>query len=245
MGAQKAAANRNKRAAKRYNKLVKSLKRSNKRSILKFNARVARGKSYFARRVKNNKKRAAFVVFQLRAKRRIVKLAARAAKKREARSKKNMKRRELRQKKHAAKVLKLNRHKESVSKAAKAAKSKARYQAKMEKANKMKEKAKKAKAAAAAVKAAAAAAKAEAAATKLALKKDATIASCPFTGPAQCQNKKKDPWMADDFVTCSWKKPKAAAADAGLAWAGFGGFGSFKETKFPMPAFKMPAMPKW
>merc|ERR1719337_796594 len=100
------------------------------------------------------------------------------------------------------------------------------------------------------------ASKAEAKATKKALAKDAAIKSCPFTGPAMCQNKKKNhkctkvnekkgPWMANDFVTCSWKKPKAAAADSGLAWAGFGGFGAFKETKFEMPAFKMPAMPKW
>merc|ERR1712072_871501 len=120
---------------------------------------------------------------------------------------KKMAMREARQKKHAKKVLKMNRHKESMKKARKAALSKAKFQRKMEKSNKMKEKAKKAKARAAAA--------------------------------------KKGPWMANDFVTCSWKKPKAAAADSGLAWAGFGGFGAFKETKFEMPAFKMPAMPKW
>merc|ERR1719261_1820769 len=151
--------------------------------------------------------------------------------------------REARQKKHAKKVLKMNRHKESMKKARKAALSKAKFQRKMEKSNKMKEKAKKAKAKAAA------AVKAAAKATKKALAKDAAIKSCPFTGPAMCQNKKKNhkctkvnekkgPWMANDFVTCSWKKPKAAAADSGLAWAGFGGFGAFKETKFEMPAFK-------
>merc|ERR1711939_1294322 len=143
--------------------------------------------------------------------------------KREARNKKKMAMREARQKKHAKKVLKMNRHKESTKKARKAA----------EKAS-----------------------KAEAKATKKALAKDAAIKSCPFTGPAMCQNKKKNhkctkvnekkgPWMANDFVTCSWKKPKAAAADSGLAWAGFGGFGAFKETKFKMPKFEMPTMPKW
>jgi len=262
--AQAAAARRNKRAAARYGKTVKYLAHKNKRSIHKFNRRVARGKAYFARRVKSNKRRASFAIFQLRAKNNMVRLAARLAarrerryNKREARNKKKMAMREARQKKHAKKVLKMNRHKESMKKARKAALSKAKFQRKMEKSNKMKEKAKKAKAkAAAAKKAAEKASKAEAKATKKALAKDAAIKSCPFTGPAMCQNKKKNhkctkvnekkgPWMANDFVTCSWKKPKAAAADSGLAWAGFGGFGAFKETKFEMPAFKMPAMPKW
>merc|ERR1719183_1869337 len=238
--AQAAAARRNKRAAARYGKTVKYLAHKNKRSIHKFNRRVARGKAYFARRVKSNKRRASFAIFQLRAKNNMVRLAARLAahrerryNKREARNKKKMAMREARQKKHAKKVLKMNRHKESMKKARKAALSKAKFQRKMEKSNKMKEKA-----------------------NKKALAKDAAIKSCPFTGPAMCQNKKKNhkctkvnekkgPWMANDFVTCSWKKPKAAAADSGLAWAGFGGFGAFKETKFEMPAFKMPAMPKW
>merc|ERR1712010_41055 len=149
------------------------------------------------------------------------------------------KRKESSQKKHAKKVLKLTRHKESVAKAAKAALSKAKYQKSQEKAKKMK---KKAEAAAAA----AAASKAEAAATKASLAHDAAIKSCPFTGPEMCQDKKKNhkcvktnakkgPWMGSDFVTCTFKKP-AAAADAGLAWAGFDTSGGFKETKFSMPA---------
>merc|ERR1712216_994437 len=129
-----------------------------------------------------------------------VRLAARLAahrerryNKREARNKKKMAMREARQKKHAKKVLKMNRHKESMKKARKAALSKAKFQRKMEKSNKMKEKAKKAKAkAAAAKKAAEKASKAEAKATKKALAKDAAIKSCPFTGPAMCQNKKKN-----------------------------------------------------
>lgn len=57
-------------------------------------------------------------------------------------------------------------------------------------------------------------------------------------------NEKKGPWMGSDFVTCTWKKA-APAADAGLSWAGFDTFGGFKETKFSMPAFSMPAMPKF
>merc|ERR1712159_814371 len=83
--AQAAIARRNKRANKRYAKVVKSLKKRNKLATMKFNARVARGKAYFAKRVKSNKKRAAFRVFQLRAKQRIVKLAAKLAAAREAR----------------------------------------------------------------------------------------------------------------------------------------------------------------
>merc|ERR1712010_196139 len=159
------------------------------------------------------------------------------------------KRKESSQKKHAKKVLKLTRHKESVAKAAKAALSKAKYQKSQEKAKKMKKKADEAAAAAAA------ASKAEAAATKASLAHDAAIKSCPFTGPEMCQDKKKNhkcvktnakkgPWMGSDFVTCTFKKP-AAAADAGLAWAGFDTSGGFKETKFSMPAFAMPAMPKF
>merc|ERR1712196_448307 len=124
------------------------------------------------------------------------------------------------QKKRAKKVLKLTRHKESVAKAAKKKAAEA------------------------------------AAATKASLAHDAAIKSCPFTGPEMCQdekknhkcvktNAKKGPWMGSDFVTCTFKKPKAAAADAGLAWAGFDTFGGFKETKFSMPKFSMPAMPKF
>merc|ERR1712010_110135 len=165
------------------------------------------------------------------------------------------KRKESSQKKHAKKVLKLTRHKESVAKAAKAALSKAKYQKSQEKAKKMKKKAEAAKKKAAeAAAAAAAASKAEAAATKASLAHDAAIKSCPFTGPEMCQDKKKNhkcvktnakkgPWMGSDFVTCTFKKPKAAAADAGLAWAGFNTFSGSKETKFSMPAFSMPAMP--
>merc|ERR1712124_170026 len=224
---------------------------------MKFNARVARGKAYFAKRVKSNKARAKFVIMQLRAKNKMVKLAAKLAARREARSKKNMKKKELSQKKRAKKVLKLTRHKESVAKAAKAALSKAKYQKSQEKAKKMKKKAEAAKKKAAeAAAAAAAASKAEAAATKASLAHDAAIKSCPFTGPEMCQDKKKNhkcvktnakkgPWMGSDFVTCTFKKPKAAAADAGLAWAGFDTFGGFKETKFSMPKFSMPAMPKF
>merc|ERR1712196_487433 len=115
---------------------------------------------------------------------------------------------------------KLTRHKESVAKAAKAALSKAKYQKSQEKAKKMKKKAEAAKKKAAE---AAAAAKAEAAATKASLAHDAAIKSCPFTGPEMCQDKKKNhkcvktnakkgPWMGSDFVTCTFKKPKAAAA---------------------------------
>merc|ERR1719375_1244027 len=255
--AQAAIARRNKRANKRYAKVVKSLKKRNKLATMKFNARVARGKAYFAKRVKSNKKRAAFRVFQLRAKQRIVKLAAKLAaarearyNKREARNKRRMKNRELKQKKHAKKVLKMNRRKESVAKAAKAARAKARYQKQQEKAAKMKKKADAAK------KKAAEAAAAAAAASKADLSKDAAMKSCPFTGPEMCQDKKKNykcvkthpkkgPWMGSDFVTCSFKKPKAPAADAGLAWAGFNTFSGFKETKFSMPAFSMPAMPKF
>merc|ERR1712164_130315 len=191
---------------------------------------------------------------QLRAKNKMVKPAAKLAARREARYNKKESRS---QKKRAKKVLKLTRHKESVAKAAKAALSKAKYQKRQEKAKKMKKKAEAAKKKAAeAAAAAAAASKAEAAATKASLAHDAAIKSCPFTGPEMCQDKKKNhkcvktnakkgPWMGSDFVTCTFKKPKAAAADAGLAWAGFDTFGGFKETKFSMPAFKMPAMPKF
>merc|ERR1712139_688976 len=192
-----------------------------------------------------------FVIMQLRAKNKMVKLAAKLAARREARynkkesrSKNNMKRKENSQKKRAKKVLKLTRHKESVAKAAKAALSKAKYQKSQEKAKKMKKKAEAAKKKAA-----------EAAATKASLAHDAAIKSCPFTGPEMCQDKKKNhkcvktnakkgPWMGSDFVTCTFKKP-AAAADAGLAWAAFDTSGGFKETKFSMPAFAMPAMPKF
>merc|ERR1712224_891330 len=143
-----------------------------------------------------------------------------------------------------------NRHKESVRQAAKAAKAKAAFQRKQEKSNKLQEKANKAKAKAAAAVKAAAASKREAAATKKALAKDAEIKSCPFTGPAMCQNKKKNhkctkvnekkgPWMGSDFVTCSWKKPAASSFDFGA------GFPVFKPEPFPMPAFSMPAMPKF
>merc|ERR1711988_1932076 len=174
------------------------------------------GKAYFAKRVKSNKARAKFVIMQLRAKNKMVKLAAKLAARREARynkkesrSKKNMKKKELSQKKRAKEVLKLTRHKESVAKAAKAALSKAKYQKSQEKAKKMKK-------------------KAEAAKKKAAEAHDAAIKSCPFTGPEMCQDKKKNhkcvktnakkgPWMGSDFVTCTFKKPKAAAADAGLA----------------------------
>merc|ERR1712078_792906 len=234
-------------------RIVKALKKRNKISVMKFNARVARGKAYFAKRVKSNKARAKFVIMQLRAKNKMVKLAAKLAARREARynkkesrSKKNMKKKELSQKKRAKKVLKLTRHKESVAKAAKAALSKAKYQKSQEKAKKMKKKAEAAKKKAAEA----------AAATKASLAHDAAIKSCPFTGPEMCQDKKKNhkcvktnakkgPWMGSDFVTCTFKKPKAAAADAGLAWAGFDTFGGFKETKFSMPKFSMPAMPKF
>jgi len=188
----------------------------------------------------------------------MVKLAARLAahrerrlNKRESSNKKKMAIRELKQKKNAKKVLKLNRKKESVAKARKAALAKAKFQRSQEKSKKMQEKANKAKAkAAAAVKAAAAEAKREAAATKKALAKDAEIKSCPFTGPAMCQNKKKNhkctkvnekkgPWMGSDFVTCSWKKPAPASFDFGA------GFPVFKPEPFAMPAFAMPPMPKF
>merc|ERR1712196_207953 len=46
--AQAAEARRNKRAKKRYGRVVKALKKRNKISIMKFNARVAHGKAYFA-----------------------------------------------------------------------------------------------------------------------------------------------------------------------------------------------------
>merc|ERR1719182_1043937 len=215
---------------------------------MKFNARVARGKAYFAKRVKSNKARAKFVIMQLRAKNKMVKLAAKLAARREARYNKKESR--------SKKMLKLTRHKESVAKAAKAALSKAKYQKSQEKAKKMKKKAEAAKKKAAeAAAAAAAASKAEAAATKASLAHDAAIKSCPFTGPEMCQDKKKNhkcvktnakkgPWMGSDFVTCTFKKP-AAAADAGLAWSGFDTSGGFKETKFSMPSFEMPALPKF
>lgn len=262
--AQATAARRNKHATKMYAKTVKSLNKRNKISLTKFNARVARGKTYFAKRVKSNKARANFAIMQLRAKNSLVKLAAKLAasrvaryNKKELRSKKKMAVRELSQKKNAKKVLKMTRHKESIRKAAQAALAKARYQKEQAKAAHMKKKADAAKAKAAAAAAASKAASiAEAAATKAALSHDAEIKSCPFTGPEMCQDKKKNhkcvktnekkgPWMGADFVTCAFKKPAAPAADSGLAWAGFDTFGGFKETKFSMPAFSMPQMPKF